>query len=85
SNGFAVAPSKTVSKNAILYINPHVSFYYRTEVQMASDEGLNAYGAVTWGSFFVFQGFNQYCGWMHTSGITDVADLFTEQTVTNND
>jgi acyl-homoserine-lactone acylase len=84
SNGFAVAPSKTASKNAILYINPHVTFYYRTEVQMVSEEGLNVYGAVTWGTFFVFQGFNQYCGWMHTSGATDVADLFAEQTVTNN-
>ncbi|MGZ3853629.1 MAG: penicillin acylase family protein, partial [Flavisolibacter sp.] len=81
SNGFAVAPSKTASKNAILYINPHVTFYFRTEVQMVSEEGLNAYGAVTWGTFFVFQGFNEYCGWMHTSGITDVADLFAEQTV----
>lgn len=83
SNGFAVSPAKTASKNAILYINPHVTFYFRTEVQLVSDEGLNAYGAVTWGTFFVFQGFNQYCGWMHTSGITDVADLFAEQTVTN--
>lgn len=78
SNGFAVAPSKTLSGNAILYINPHVTFYFRTEVEMVSDEGLNAYGAVTWGTFFVFQGFNQYCGWMHTSGETDVADLFKE-------
>jgi len=84
SNGFAVAPSRTASRNAILYINPHVTFYYRTEVQMVSEEGLNAYGAVTWGTFFVFQGFNQYCGWMHTSGATDVADLFAEQTVENN-
>jgi acyl-homoserine-lactone acylase len=79
SNGFAVAPSKTASGNAMLYINPHVTFYFRTEVQMVSEEGLNVYGAVTWGTFFVFQGFNQYCGWMHTSGITDVADLFIEE------
>lgn len=85
SNGFAVAPSKTASKNAILYINPHVTFYYRTEVQMVSDEGLNTYGAVTWGTFFVFQGFNQYCGWMHTSGASDVADLFKETVVKNHD
>jgi acyl-homoserine lactone acylase PvdQ len=84
SNGFAVAASKTASKNAILYINPHVTFYYRSEVQMVSEEGLNTYGAVTWGTFFVFQGFNEYCGWMHTSGETDVADLFAEQTVSNN-
>ena len=81
SNGFAVSPFKTLSGNAILYINPHVTFYYRTEVQMVSDEGLDAYGAVTWGTFFVFQGFNQYCGWMHTSGETDVADLFKETVI----
>lgn len=85
SNGFAVSPQKTTSGNAILYINPHVSFYYRTEVQLVSEEGLNAYGAVTWGTFFVFQGFNQYGGWMHTSGITDVADLFIEKKVEKDD
>jgi acyl-homoserine-lactone acylase len=79
SNGFAVAPSKTISKNAIIYINPHVTFYYRTEVQVASEEGLNAYGGVTWGTFFVFQGFNEHCGWMHTSSAADVADLFKEK------
>jgi acyl-homoserine-lactone acylase len=80
SNGFAVAPSKTQSKNAIIYINPHVTFYYRTEVQIVSDEGLNAYGAVTWGTFFVFQGFNEHCGWMHTTSSADVADLYKEKT-----
>jgi acyl-homoserine-lactone acylase len=78
SNGFAVAPAKTRDKKAILYINPHTSFYYRTEAQMVSEEGLNAYGAVTWGTFFIFQGFNENCGWMHTSGRADVADLYKE-------
>jgi acyl-homoserine-lactone acylase len=81
SNGFAVGPSKTRSKNAILYINPHVTFYYRSEVEMSSEEGLSAYGAVTWGQFFVFQGFNQHCGWMHTSGVADLADLYEEKIV----
>jgi acyl-homoserine-lactone acylase len=85
SNGFAVAPSKTASKNAILYINPHVTFYFRSESHMVSDEGLHAYGAVTWGTFFIFQGFNQYCGWMHTSGATDVADLYIETIVKQGD
>lgn len=84
SNGFAVSPKKTASGNAIIYINPHVSFYFRSEVQMVSEEGLNVYGAVTWGTFFVFQGFNQYGGWMHTSGATDIADLFAEQIENNN-
>ncbi|MEQ8423543.1 MAG: penicillin acylase family protein, partial [Cyclobacteriaceae bacterium] len=59
SNGFAIAPSKSASGNALLWINPHTSFYFRPEVHMASEEGLNAYGAVTWGQFFVYQGFNE--------------------------
>jgi acyl-homoserine-lactone acylase len=79
SNGFAVAPSKTESGNAILYINPHVTFYFRPEVHMVSEEGLNAYGAVTWGQFFIYQGFNEHCGWMHTSNNVDVADMYTEK------
>jgi len=78
SNGFALAPSRTASGNAILYINPHVTFYFRPEVHVISEEGLNAYGAVTWGQLFVYQGFNEHCGWMHTSGYSDVADLYTE-------
>jgi acyl-homoserine lactone acylase PvdQ len=85
SNGFAVAPWKTKSKNAILYINPHVTFYFRDEVQIVSDEGLNAYGAVTWGTFFVYQGFNEHCGWMHTTSYADVADLFDEKIEKRND
>src|SRR5258708_4052492 len=78
SNGFAIAPSKTASGNAILYINPHVTLYFRNEVHLVSQEGLNAYGAVTWGQFFVYQGFNEHCGWMHTSSAVDIADLYTE-------
>ncbi len=79
SNGFAIAPSKSASGHALLYINPHVPFYFRSEVQMVSDEGLNVYGAVTWGQFFVYQGFNQHCGWMHTSSNADVGDLYAEK------
>ncbi len=81
SNGFALAQSKTASGNAILYINPHVTFYFRPEVQVVSNEGLNVYGAVTWGQFFVYQGFNEYCGWMHTSSNVDVADLYAEKII----
>lgn len=85
SNGFAVSPSRTASGNAMLYINPHVTFYFRPEVQVVSQEGLNAYGAVTWGQFFVYQGFNPYCGWMHTSSAVDVADLYAEKIVKKGD
>ncbi len=78
SNGFAIAPKKSASGNALLYINPHVTFYFRPEVHMVSEEGLNVYGAVTWGQFFIYQGFNEYCGWMHTSNNVDVADMYAE-------
>lgn len=81
SNGFALAPSRTASGNAILYINPHVTFYFRPEVHVISEEGLNAYGAVTWGQMFVYQGFNEHCGWMHTSGYSDVADVYAEKVI----
>lgn len=81
SNGFAFSPKITASGNAILYINPHVTFYFRPEVQVVSEEGLNAYGAVTWGQIFVYQGFNPYCGWMHTSSNVDVADVYAEKVI----
>jgi acyl-homoserine-lactone acylase len=79
SNGFAIAPSRTSEHHSLLYINPHVSFYFRPEVHMVSEQGLNVYGAVTWGQFFIYQGFNEHCGWMHTSSNVDVADVFKEQ------
>lgn len=79
SNGFAFSPSITESGKAILYINPHTSFYFRPEVHMVSEQGLNAYGAVTWGQFFIYQGFNQHCGWMHTSSYVDAADSYQEK------
>jgi acyl-homoserine-lactone acylase len=78
SNGFAIAPKLTQSGHALLLINPHTSFYFRPEVHVISEEGLNAYGAVTWGQFFVYQGFNERMGWMHTSGGGDVIDEYLE-------
>jgi acyl-homoserine-lactone acylase len=79
SNAFAIAPSKTESKKALLYINPHVTFDYRMEAHINSEEGLNAYGAVTWGQFFIFQGFSENNGWMHTSSQADAADVYIEK------
>ncbi|MBQ5941797.1 penicillin acylase family protein [Massilia sp. AB1] len=78
SNGFAIAPKLSKSGRALLMINPHTSFYFRPEVHMVSEEGLNAYGAVTWGQFFIYQGFNEKLGWMHTSGGGDVIDEYLE-------
>ncbi len=80
SNGMAIAPSNTKDRHALLLINPHTSFFFRSELQMVSQQGLNAYGAVTWGQFFIYQGFNERStGWMHTSpsGV-DAVDEYLE-------
>jgi acyl-homoserine-lactone acylase len=81
SNGFAIAPSNSASGKALLLINPHTSFFFRSEQQVTSGEGLNAYGASTWGQFFIYQGFNEKAGWMHTSSGVDVVDEFAETVV----
>ena len=78
SNGFAISGKLTQSGDTMLLINPHTSFYFRPEVHVVSEEGLNAYGAVTWGQFFVYQGFNQKNGWMHTSTRVDFMDEYLE-------
>jgi len=78
SNGIAIAPKNVKDHHALLWINPHTSFYFRSELQMSSDSGLDAYGAVTWGQFFVYQGFNATAGWMHTSSGVDNVDEFLE-------
>jgi acyl-homoserine-lactone acylase len=85
SNGMAIAPSNTLSRHALLLINPHTSFFFRSELQMTSNEGLNVYGAATWGQFFIYQGFNEHCGWMHTSSAVDAIDEYLETVVKKGD
>jgi len=85
SNGMAIAPSNTAGHHALLLINPHTSFFFRSELQMASDQGLDAYGAVTWGQFFIYQGFNEHAGWMHTSSGVDAVDEYLETVTKKSD
>ena len=82
SNGIAIAPKNTVDGHALLLINPHTSFYFRSELQMTSGEGLNAYGISTWGQFFIYQGWNAKTGWMHTTSGVDNIDEFAETVAT---
>jgi acyl-homoserine-lactone acylase len=81
SNGIAIAPANTRNHHALLLINPHTSFFFRSELQVTSDAGLNVYGASTWGQFFIYQGFNEHVGWMHTSSGVDNVDVFRETIV----
>jgi acyl-homoserine-lactone acylase len=76
SNGIALAPSVTASKHAMLLINPHTPFFFRAEAQ--NEEGLDVYGAMTWGQLFVFHGFNARAGWTHTSSGVDNIDEYAE-------
>ncbi|XOV92050.1 MAG: acylase [Bacteroidota bacterium] len=85
SNGIAISGKLTRSGNTLLLINPHTTFYFRGEFHMVSGEGLNAYGAITWGQFFIYQGFNEKTGWMHTSTYTDVMDEFKETIIKKED
>ena len=84
SNGIAIAPSNSANHHALLLINPHTTFFFRSEQQVTSDAGLNAYGASTWGQFFIYQGFNERLGWMHTSSGVDSVDFFLETIVRKN-
>jgi acyl-homoserine-lactone acylase len=81
SNGIAIAPALTRDGRALLLINPHTSFFFRSELGMESGEGLHAYGASTWGQFFIYQGFNERVGWMHTSSGVDSVDEYAETIV----
>jgi acyl-homoserine-lactone acylase len=85
SNGFAIAPSRSATGHALLWINPHTSYYFRSELQMVSEQGLNVYGAATWGQFFIYQGFNSHNGWMHTSYGGDAIDEYAEAIVKKTD
>ena len=85
SNGIAIAPKNTVNGNALFLINPHTSFFFRSELQVTSLEGLNVYGAATWGQIFIYQGFNERLGWMHTSSAADAIDEWRETIVKKGD
>ena len=85
SNGIAISPSNTLARRALLLINPHTSFFFRSELHMTSEEGLNAYGAATWGQFFIYQGFNERAGWMHTTSAVDDIDWYLETVVKKGD
>lgn len=78
SNGIAIGGRKSLSGHPQLLINPHTSLFFRSELAMESGQGLHAYGAATWGQFFIYQGFNEHLGWMHTTSGADNVDEFAE-------
>lgn len=79
SNGITIGGRKSASGHPLLLINPHTSLFFRSELAMESGQGLHAYGAATWGQFFIYQGFNEHLGWMHTTSGADNVDEFAEK------
>lgn len=81
SNAWAVAPGRSASGHALLFINPHVSFfgpaqYYEAHVH--SDEGWSFSGVGRYGLPFPYMGHNESLGWTHTDNYADIGDLYAE-------
>lgn len=79
SNAFAFHPSRTITGEAMLTINPHqpiegpTAFY---EAHLQSEEGWNMLGGLFPGSCLIFHGTNENLGWAHTVNYQDKIDLY---------
>ncbi len=81
SNEWAIGPSKTKSKKAMLFINPHQPWYgygQFYEAHVESGEGLHFSGSCFFGSPVLTMGHNEYLGWAHTVNEPDIADVYRE-------
>jgi acyl-homoserine-lactone acylase len=92
SNGWALAPGRTKSGNAILMGNPHLPWGINQPLPGAGAEQwfeahlitdtLNAHGATFVGIPFISIGFSDDLGWTHTTNPLKNADLY-ELTLVN--
>ena len=81
SNMWAIAPSKSATGNAMLFINPHVGFfgpYTYYEAHLDSDEGLRFSGTGRHGFVIPYIGHNERLGWSHTDNAFDHGDVYAE-------
>jgi acyl-homoserine-lactone acylase len=81
SNMWAVAPSKSASGHAMLFINPHQPFFGTGqwfEGHVHSNEGWDMSGASFFGSSFPTIGHNAVLGWSHTVNKPDISDVWEE-------
>ncbi|MEM9272774.1 MAG: acylase [Cyanobacteria bacterium P01_F01_bin.143] len=78
SNGWAIAPSRSASGNAMLLANPHLPWadlFLWYEAQITAP-GIDAYGATLVGVPVLAIAFNHNLGWTHTVNTFDGWDLY---------
>lgn len=78
SNGWAIAPRKSASGNAMLLSNSHLQWgdvHTYFEVQLTAP-GVTSYGAVWVGFPVLRQCFTEYVGWTQTTNRVNGGDLF---------
>lgn len=78
SNAYAIAPSKSASKNAMLVTNPHLpwsDFFLFFEAHLTAP-GFNAYGVSLVGQPVLNIAFNETLGWTHTVNTIDASDRY---------
>ncbi|MBW4506968.1 MAG: acylase [Scytonematopsis contorta HA4267-MV1] len=78
SNGWAIAPKRTVGGNAMLLANPHLpwsNLFLWYEAQMNTPE-IDAYGVTLLGVPVLTIAFNDNLGWTHTVNTHDGWDVY---------
>ena len=78
SNQFAIAPSRSATGDAILAIDPHLSWYGPSrfwQVRIHAGE-LEGSGVTLPGSPYIGLGHNRHLAWAMTTGGPDTADVF---------
>jgi acyl-homoserine-lactone acylase len=81
SNGWAIAPSRSASGNAMLLANPHLPWsdlFLWYEAQITAP-GIDAYGATLLGIPVLAIAFNNNLGWTHTVNTHDGWDTYKLQ------
>jgi penicillin amidase len=81
SNGWVIGPSKSATGHAMLFINPHLSFFGSGQVyegHVHSDEGWNFTGYTRFGFPFPYVGHNENGGWVSTDNAADLTDVYFE-------
>jgi penicillin amidase len=80
SNMWALGPSRTASRRAMLLINPHIGFFgdgQRYEAHLIGKR-LRVSGFAILGTPYIRSGFDGQHGWSHTNNYADIADVYLE-------